>query len=51
MMNIWEVDARLQHIRDKLSDPEDIEAMDIAIRSIEVEKIVYVRSDVRDGEG
>lgn len=51
MMNIWEVDARLQHIRDNLSDPKDIEAMDIAIESVEVEKIVYVRSDVRDGEG
>lgn len=51
MMNIWEVEARLQHIRDKLSDPEDIEAMDIAIESVGVEKIVYVISDVRDGEG
>ncbi len=49
-MNIWEVDARLQHIRDNLSDPEDIEVMDIAIKSVKILKIVYVRSDVRDGE-
>lgn len=50
MMNIWEIDARLQRIRDNLSDSEDIEAMDFAIRSIEVEKIVYIRSDGPDVE-
>lgn len=50
MMSIWEVEARLQHIRDNLSDSEDIEAMDIAIKSVEVEKKVYVISDGRHVE-